>query len=694
MAQLPPIVPFPSALVREKIPLELWISCIDVWRSLLNAHLLLSIKDFRTSITPSSSLLPFLESFLDQTADGSNDPKLKQAQVLRHSVYLVARRALLEGDPVPNRLLHWSFLANLCTVFRGNEDLSTVIREAWLRNAPALNDSVNAYKHELVAPLDSGKPNAIDIQKLHRLVQFGRLHLPALRTIVVGSNFVDSVASAYSTMTQDLQTSFVVLLYQCLTGLVHGTEPNISLFVDHMYSLKTSNTKEKPSLIIDLISNTPLLSKAERHILGSDQSQSRARDLLADLHKLRQPSVHRTKRRRPRKTTAMGHGKDDGHGHVANTDGMHVHRLSLVTQIQDLFPHLGMAFITRLLDEYDNDVETVTAHLLDGSLPPHLQQAHETEKAQDEPTTKNHDHIQDLAPHPTPSPPPLQEPKPAHEPTRRNIFDNDAFDRLAVSTSQIHIGGRRQHDHTLNTDNTNPTQHSKTKAAILSALAAFDADDDERDDTYDLADVGGSVDTTRPGGGVAEADAEASTSTSGQKQDQNEETLFHVYRSSPDAFARDTTTRRSQPRQALKREMGMTDEAIEGWGLMLAREPRRLRALEARYATFGGSHTQNHLPGTAWRAGHEGSGTEDEEVSGAEGPASVRGGFAGRAGRGRGRGRGGGRGGGHTADVASASGDKGTQIARERKEAGKSSRANHNRRAQRAKKMARGGFAG
>ena len=63
--------------------------------------------------------------------------------------------------------------------------------------------------------------------------------------------------------------------------------------------------------------------------------------------------------------------------------------------------------------------------------------------------------------------------------------------------------------------------------------------------------------------------------------------------------------------------------------------------------------------------------------------------------RGRGRGGRGGRGGGRGgSNVAGPTDDKNTQISRQRKEANKGSTANHNRKAQRDKKMARGGFAG
>lgn len=125
----------------------------------------------------------------------------------------------------------------------------------------------------------------------------------------------------------------------------------------------------------------------------------------------------------------------------------------------------------------------------------------------------------------------------------------------------------------------------------------------------------------------------------------------------------------------------MTDEAIEGWGLMLSRDARQMRRLEAKFSTFTGG--QKELAPTAWRASPAGSGTEDSDV---DGNSRWRGGFrGGRGGRGRGRGRG---------NVAGPTGDKDTEVARHRKEANKGSRANHNRRDQRAKKMARGGFPG
>lgn len=209
-----------------------------------------------------------------------------------------------------------------------------------------------------------------------------------------------------------------------------------------------------------------------------------------------------------------------------------------------------------------------------------------------------------------------------------------------------------------------------TKAAILSALAALDPDDDERDDTYDAADVGGTVDT---------GDQEANG-----VNDSNEELLFRAFQADSRIFARDADTRRSATRGKLRDETGMADEAIEGWAVMLQRNPAQMKRLEAKYAWSG---QQAQLDRSAWRASPAGSGAEESDPDGAN--SGSRGGRARGGGGGRGRG-GRGRGG----NVAGPSGEKDTEAARRNKEAHKGARANHHRRDARARKMARGGFAG
>lgn len=247
-------------------------------------------------------------------------------------------------------------------------------------------------------------------------------------------------------------------------------------------------------------------------------------------------------------------------------------------------------------------------------------------------------------------------------PVRRNVFDNDAFDRRTIDPSLVRIGRANPSQTADNLLSAPPS--SKAKAAILSALAAIDPDDDERDDTYDVEDVGGTVDTAISGSDERDADL----------RDGNEEALFAAYKQNPEVFNREADTRRGKLRVTLKSETGMTDEAIEGWAIMIARDLRRLRRLEAKFPILDAGLSQRALAPTSWRD----SAAVTEDDSGAEDGDGGSGNGRGRNGGGRGRGRGDGvRGGG------------GRGRGKER-----GVRANHSRRNQRAKKMARGGFPG
>ncbi|CAD0082503.1 unnamed protein product [Aureobasidium vineae] len=465
------------------------------------------------------------------------------------------------------------------------------------------------------------------------------------------------MASAYLRSTPELQKSLVSVLYYGLLSLTKGDKPNYSLLFDHLYGLKNQASSSQTSILADLVTNTSLLSKLRTTITG--KNAERAQGLANTLSSLLSPSIARPKRtRKVNKRKGKATAEEFGHGAISGEHN--IHRVGFISQIQDLFPDLGSGFIARLWNEYHDDPEQVTARLLDDSLPDHLRSLDRTEELSYSKTDAQHTEqqkIEHLAPRSTPPP------------QRRNVFDDDEFDRLEVDASRLHLGRKNAK---LTADALLEDRcAAPAKSAILSALAAFDSDDDERDDTYDEADVGGYVDSARP-------DGEESRDTDTGNQGENEEALFRAWRMDRGVFERTSDVRRSSARAALKSETGMQDEAIEGWAIMLSRDPRRLKRLEARYSAFSGA--QPELERTAYR---ESEATEDSD-NGAGGRGG-RGGGRGRGRGGRGRGRGG-RGGGNPAGPPS---ESNTQAARQRKEARGS-----NRREGRARKMARAGFAG
>jgi activating signal cointegrator complex subunit 2 len=622
---------------------------------LAELHLRLSNDDWNKSLVDDqSNTIGFLKSYFLALANSRTDSKLLSSTNLRRLCFLLSHRALSSGT-VPDELLYWDFLVSICAVFPRNEELKKLLSSAWKRRSPAVDQTLQLQKNQQIELLDGGQLGPAtslftsSIPLLHQMPDVAAF-------LLTGSDLLDSIAVAYQKADESFRKVATIYTYLGFLGLVTCSEPSVSALSDHVYSLKSSSRVGQQSLLPELVSTTPLLPKL-KEVLGAQDSTrlQKLEDLLSEYQSQSNGRVKRLVRRKIDK----GKGKkDDEFSHEA-FGGVHVHRMSKITQVQDLFPDLGSGFIVKLLDEYNEDVEQVTAHLLDESLPPHLSGLDRSQQLT-EPKHEKTDFASHLPPRTTP-PPPSE---------RRNIYDGDELDQLAADTSRLHFGRAHQTrtaDAILADRTTAPN-----KAAILSALAAFDSDDDERDDTYDVEDVGGTIDTS-----VAADEADS---------DKNEEVLFAAYRMSRETFGRDAATRRGKARLALKSETGMTDEAIEGWAVMLARDPRKSKRLEARYATFTGQ--QNALERTAWKE------TEGEEGESSGGEA-----FGGGRGRGRGRGRGGFRGGRGGAGrggaaVSGPSNEAGTQQARQRKEASKGSRANHNRRDQRARKMARGGLPG
>lgn len=684
MADLPPLAPVPPPVVRTTLQQAEWEACIDAWTVLLGVRIDVPAKIFQDVASKDESTVLFLLSFYDQLAT-SGEAGLKlgsKGRTLRKLSFLLTRRILLDLSSPPADLLAWDFLGNLCCCYPSSAALKCLLSDAWNKSHETITASVEKAKSSIIKKLMNNKTaetpavNA-DIRTLTILAST----LPACgQVLMAGSDYLDTLSDVYQAYPREtLRRVLVANVYVGLTSLLKS-KPNLSSLLDQLFGLKatagvgTVKTRKEPTLLSDLVCSSDLLARLEKHL--RDHPQKRGEDLVSSLRTYQTESrVFHHRYQKKKKTVEKGKGRD-----VPVSGGeLHAHRMSLVTQIQDLFPDLGSGYVTRLLDFYGDNPETVVAHLLDFSLPPELQSLDKSEDLSIPQSIINPDHM-------APKSPPSEIAEPDESFARKNIFDNDVdLAELAQSNdpnarNKLRFG--REDNLTADDVLADRSKHAANKAAIISALATFDSDDDERDDTYDTADVGGTVDTV-----PASTDAEAEAQNRRATAEDLDVSLFKSYKSNPGLFARDAVTRRSQPRTSLKGETGMTDEAIEGWAVMLQRDPKRLSKLEDRLAlsagTPGGAIAQPELPSTSYRRPRA---DEESEESDAHGGYGGRGRGRGRGGPrgGRGRGRGGGRGGG-------ASGEQNTAAARQRKEENKGSRANHNRRQQRAKKIARGG---
>ncbi|PSR80486.1 hypothetical protein BD289DRAFT_373959 [Coniella lustricola] len=659
---LPPFAPFPSAAWKELLSIDEWNASLVAWISLAEAHLSLNDTRFSKQTLHDESVSIFLVSYMREVAGHGSallGPSAEAKSLMKASFRLTTRILSSAAPPLP--LIQWEFLSDLSRV-HGKRKASPILSRLFEPQTGAATLSLAALKKYLIKNLDDGIQGDLKTveQRLSRLNHLIHASADTASFFLAGSEFLDGLINGYKVMNPPLRKVIITTTYLSLVGLVESDPPKFSMLTDQLYSLKTAAeahkagpTNANDSLVPELVSSTPILQQLEHKLDTSGVEHARAKRGLKDLAMWKKPGAGLRPKKLIRRKIDKGKGSAAA-DHDAMTGELHMHRMSQITQIQDLFPELGSGFVLKLLDEYSDDSEQIIAHLLEDSLPPHLKIADRSEQISTKPKRRRSSLLPRLTP-------PLL-------PQRRNVFDDDELVDLALDTSKLHIGKRdakKTADDILADRSTAPN-----KAAILSALANFDLDDDERDDTYDAADVGGTVDN---------ADTEAPA-------DENDEVLWRAFQADPKVFGRDQATRGGAARSKLKVETGMTDEAIEGWAIMLSRDANQQRRLELKYSaanTFTGQQTE--LVSTAWRA-------DLSDTDGGSG--SGRGGRGGNRGRGRGRGRGGERGGRGGGNVAGPTGEQETEQARRRKEAHKGQRANHSRRDQRAKKMARGGFSG
>ncbi|KAJ8107106.1 hypothetical protein OPT61_g9094 [Boeremia exigua] len=509
---LPQFAPFPDVKVRQSIRPDEWQLYLDSWTSLTDLYLRLDDQQFASARKDVDSLGLFLISFFHELA--GDDSLATKVVSLRKKAFLLLHR-IWSGQDVEDAFLSWAVLADICHTFTKSEQYRRLLQALWERKSGAIEKSLQTAKTSLIRNLDSKRPEEAE-STLNRIAPLLKASPSASIYMLTGSDFLDALSSAYPKVPPAMQKKLVTTAYLGLIATLEGAKPNYSLLSDHLYSLKSSEELEqkkepgKKTLVADLVTNTPLLEKIRDKAVAPEAT--RVRNTAASLSTFRQSSIVRPKRLVRRK---VDEGKEkaekDDYGHGAFDGEIHIHRMSVITQIQDLFPDLGAGFVVKLLDEYNDNIEEVTAHLLDDSLPPHLATADRNEQL---PTTTS-------APQ-THLPPRSSQ----HLPERRNVFDDDEFDKLAVDAKRLHIGRRNQD---LTADKVlSDRSKAPEKSHILAALAAFDSDDDERDDTYDFEDVGASVDTAAPDG-----DANADLSH------KNEEALFRAYSTSPDIFERD-----------------------------------------------------------------------------------------------------------------------------------------------------------
>lgn len=373
---------FPVTTWKEHLLPEEWEACLDAWIALADAHLSLSNPDFVRISTKDDSLAAFLTSYVAETAQSSLPQESQKLKSLRKKAYMLCFR-LLDCSKISEDLLHWSFLVDVSKAY-GVSNGGKLVGTAWQRHATSLEASLGSLKNQLIKNLDAGLKGDLKIaeSQLKRLNHLLHVSPEAATFFVAGSDFLDSLISCFKLMNPPLRKTIISTTYLSLIGLTEGEKPQFSSLIDQLYSLKSAAdthkagpTNEKDSLVANLVSQTPILKQVQQRLGGSEES-GRAKSVLLALEAFKIAGFVGKPRNPVQRKVNKGKGRAtneqlgfEAHGQI------HIHRMSLITQIQDLFPDLGSGFIVKLLDEYNENVEQVISQLLEGSLPAHLESA-------------------------------------------------------------------------------------------------------------------------------------------------------------------------------------------------------------------------------------------------------------------------------------------------------------------------------
>lgn len=385
---LPLFAPFPTAAWKELLSIDQWDASLAAWISLAEAHIHLPDADFAEQTLHDESVPVFLTSFVRQVAVHGSAllGTSNSSRWLLKDCFLLASR-ILASSAAPPSLLQWEFLSDLSRVY-SKKRVGTVLARLPRLSQETLEISLAAVKKFLIKALDDGIRGDLQAveERLERLNHLVNASPWTASFFLAGSEFLDGLISCYTIMNPPLRKVLVTCTYLCLMGLTESDPPKFSMLTDQLYSLKTAAeahkagpTNANDSMVPDLFSTTPLLQQIQHKVEASGLENARIKNVLRDLATWKKPGVGmKPKRLIPRK---VDKGKEAAlNDHDVMAGEVHVHRMSQITQIQDLFPELGSGFVSKLLDEYGDDPEQVIAHLLEDSLPPHLQGADRSEQ--------------------------------------------------------------------------------------------------------------------------------------------------------------------------------------------------------------------------------------------------------------------------------------------------------------------------
>jgi activating signal cointegrator complex subunit 2 len=360
MKSLPQFAPYPEANLRLEIAPTEWLSYLDAWIQLGQAYLGIPDEKFLNLVAgKESSLVAFVISYVEATSESPSSPQTDTTRAHNlHKVVFILCRRLLQTPKLNPYLLQWSFLSRFAHIFHRVQNATTLLDQVWKFHSKTIEKSLEGLKEQIVKYTSNisqiSESLVANLRLITRLVQ---LSPPVGNYLSSGSDLIDSLISAFPTSSFNAQSVITIFTYHLLLAPTKLSPPNFSVLSNHIYTLKSNATElqqtHQSSILASLVSNTDLVTKLNKMSEASDSDESQpkpSQNLSMGLLAFRTASSRQKK-------------KDKFKGTAANDDvdeAMHIHRMSLIFQVQDLFPDFGSGFIAKLLDAYSESVEEVT----------------------------------------------------------------------------------------------------------------------------------------------------------------------------------------------------------------------------------------------------------------------------------------------------------------------------------------------
>lgn len=242
-----------------------------------------------------------------------------------------------------------------------------------------------------------------------------------------------------------------------------------------------------------------------------------------------------------------------------------------VASLQELFPDLTNGQASQLLRRYDNNVELITNELFENpGIIDTLEPETETETSS---TVSAHVDV--------------------------TVEETEQKEEPSENTPLVLL--KKKNDDKNLTKHVPDEVRNKTLTRALKLL--YQDDEDERDDTYDEAQVennrinsatqriglGNDAEPSSNTKNKTEEDTETKFNETVSQMDKNEAYLWDLLKQDKTLFERNK--RGSSSRKAIRKQTNWSDEQIEGWGRMLERSPQRARLLEEKYMFRGNVRT-------------------------------------------------------------------------------------------------------